>query len=111
MSLSHESLKDRFEMSMEPTGERDSDTYSKKMNEAKDELGQLQNELNNVMVRFVLRALRVYQSTRPEPLRPNEIALLVRNEINNVVSDLSQQPNLDAIAKMAKEEWAKQQNK
>ncbi len=96
-------------MSMEPTGERDSVAYSKKMNEAKDELTLLQDELNNVMVKFVLRALRVYQSTRPEPLRPSEIALLVNNELKNVLLDLQAQPNLDALAKMAKEQWAKQQ--
>jgi hypothetical protein len=96
-------------MGMEPTGKRDSITYSKKMVEAKDELTLLQDELNTVMVKFVLRALRVYQSTRPEPLRTGEIALLVKNEINNAVADLSAQPNLEALAKMAKEEWAKQQ--
>jgi asparagine synthetase A len=89
-------------------GKWDSTTYSKKMKDGKDELTDLQNQLNQVMVNFVLRALHIYQSTRPEPLRPNEIALLVRNELNNVVSDLSAQPNLDAIAKIAKEEWQKQ---
>ena len=99
-------LKDRLEM--EPTGKRDSNSYSKKMTESKDELTELQDELNNLIVRFVLRALRVYQSTRPEPLRVNEIALLVRNEINNVLADLSAQPNIDAINKMAKEAWAKE---
>lgn len=95
-------------MSMEPTGERDSIAYSKKMVESKDELTQLQEELNNVIVRFVLRALRIYQSTRSEPLRVNEIALLVRNEIKNVLTDLNDQTNTDAIAKMAKETWAKE---
>jgi hypothetical protein len=95
-------------MSMEPTGERDSIAYSKKMVESKDELTQLQEELNNVIVRFVLRALGIYQSTRPEPLRVNEIALLVRNEIKNVLTDLNDQTNTDAIAKMAKEAWAKE---
>jgi hypothetical protein len=86
---------------MEPTGKRDSDAYSKKMTQSKDELTVLQEELNNVIVRFVLRALRIYQSTRPEPLRVNEIALLVRNEITD-------QTNADAIAKLAKEAWAKE---
>jgi hypothetical protein len=93
---------------MEPTGKRDSDSYSKKMTESKDELTLLQDELNNVIVRFVLRALRVYQSTRPEPLRVNEIALLVRNEINNTIGDLTAQTNIDAINKLAKETWAKE---
>ncbi len=98
-------------MSMEPTGERDSIAYSKQMSEAKDELTLLQEELNNVMVKFVLRALRVYQSTRPEPLRVNEIALLVRNEIKNVLTDLNDQISTDNIAKLAKEAWAKEQKK
>ena len=95
-------------MSMEPTGERDSDAYSKKMVEAKDELGQLQAELNNVLVKFCLRALRVFQSTRPEPLRPGEIALIVNNElVKGVLYDLNLQPSIDAIAKAAKEAMGK----
>jgi hypothetical protein len=93
---------------MEPTGKRDSDAYSKKMTESKDELTELQDELNNIIVRFVLRALRIYQSTRPEPLRVNEISLLVRNEINNVLADLNALPNAEALAKLAKEAWAKE---
>jgi hypothetical protein len=95
-------------MGMEPTGKRDSDAYSKKMTASKDELNLLQEELNNVIVRFVLRALRIYQSTRPEPLRVNEIALLVRNEIKNVLIDLNDQSSTDALAKLAKEAWAKE---
>jgi hypothetical protein len=95
-------------LKMEPTGKRDSFAYSKKMTEAKDELTVLQEELNNVIVRFVLRALRVYQSTRPEPLRVNEVALLVRNEIKNVLQDLTDQTNTDNLAKLAKEAWAKE---
>jgi hypothetical protein len=99
-------LKERLKM--EPTGKRDSVAYSKKMTESKDELTVLQEELNNLIVRFVLRALRIYQSTRPEPLRVNEIALLVRNEIKNVLTDLNDQTNTDALAKLAKETWAKE---
>ena len=99
-------LKDRLKM--EPTGKRDSIAYSKKMTESKDELTVLQEELNNLIVRFVLRALRIYQSTRPEPLRVNEIALLVRNEIKNVLTDLNDLTNTDALAKLAKEAWAKE---
>ena len=108
----HDSLKVRCKMGMEPTGERDSDAYSKKMVEAKDELAQLQAELNNVLVKLCLRALRVFQSTRPEPLRPGEIALIVNNElVKGVLYDLNTQPSIDAIAKAAKEEWAKESAK
>jgi muramidase (phage lysozyme) len=87
----------------------DSNGFSKLMKNSKNELSELQNELQDIMVRFCMRALRVYQSTRPEPLRPGEIALLIRNELNNVIADLTAQPNLDNITKLVKEEWAKQQ--
>jgi len=86
----------------------DSKNFSKLMKNSKNELVDLQNELQNVMVKFCLRALRVYQSTRPEPLRPNEISLLIRNELSNVIADLTAQQNLDSITKLVKEEWAKE---
>jgi hypothetical protein len=94
---------------MSEDGKWDSASYSQKMKEGQNELFELQNQLNDVMVKFVLRALRVYQSTRPEPLRPGEVALLVNNELKNVLYDLQAQPNLDALAKAAKEAWAKEQ--
>ncbi|MCW4004121.1 MAG: hypothetical protein NWE95_09455 [Candidatus Bathyarchaeota archaeon] len=94
---------------MSEEGKWDSASYSQKMKEGQNELFDLQNQLNDVMVKFVLRALRVYQSTRPEPLRPGEVALLVNNELKNVLYDLQAQPNLDALAKAAKEAWAKEQ--
>jgi muramidase (phage lysozyme) len=94
---------------MAEEGKWDSKGFDKLMKNSKNELSELQNELQDVMVRFCMRALRVYQSTRPEPLRPGEIALLIRNELNNVIADLTAQPNLDNITKLVKEEWAKQQ--
>jgi hypothetical protein len=94
---------------MAEEGNWDSKGFSKKMKESKNELTELQEELNNIMVRFCMRALRVYQSTRPEPLRPGEMALLIRNELNNVIADLTAQPNLDGITKLVKEDWAKEQ--
>ncbi|MDR0373336.1 MAG: hypothetical protein LBI79_07270 [Nitrososphaerota archaeon] len=94
---------------MASEGNWDSTTYSQKMKDGQNELFELQTQLNDVMVKFVLRALRVYQSTRPEPLRPGEIALLVNNELKNVLYDLQAQPNLDALSKAAKDAWAKEQ--
>ena len=94
---------------MEEKGNWDSKGFSKQMKESKDELGDLRKELNNIMVRFCLRALRVYQSTRPEPLRTGEIALLIKNELNWVIGDLTAQTNLDNITALVKEEWAKEQ--
>jgi len=94
---------------MASEGNWDSTNYSQKMKDGQNELFELQNQLNDVMVKFILRALRVYQSTRPEPLRPGEIALLVNNELKNVLYDLQAQPNLDSLAKAAKEAWIKEQ--
>jgi hypothetical protein len=93
---------------MTEQGKWDSTGFDKLMKDSKTELLDLQNQLNDLMVKFCLRALRIYQATRPEPLRPNEVALLVKNELNNAVLDLSAQANLDNIMKLAKEEWLKQ---
>jgi len=99
-------------MSMEPTGERDSDAYSKKMVQAKDELSQLQAELNNVLVKFCLRALRLLLGPFFYSLRPGEIALIINNElVKGVLYELNLQPSIDEIAKTAKEAWAKEQIK
>ena len=87
----------------------DSDSFDKQMKNSKNELSDLQNQQQNLMMKFCLRALRVYQATRPEPLRPNEVSLLIKNELNNVIADLTAQSNLDNIAKLVKEEWTKQQ--
>jgi hypothetical protein len=63
--------------------------------------------LQDLMVKFCLRALRVYQATRPEPLRPGEVSLLSKNELNNAIADLTAQANIDDIMKLVKEEWTK----
>jgi hypothetical protein len=86
----------------------DSTDYDKFLKESKNELVTLQKQLNDLMVKFILRALRIYQATRPEPLRPNEITLLVRNELNNAVGDLTEPQNMDNIKELAKQEWLKQ---
>lgn len=93
---------------MATEGKWDSANFAQKMKDSKNELTDLQKHLNELMVQFAMRALRVYQATRPEPLRQGEIAMLIRNELNNAISDLTAQPNIDAITKMAKDEWAKQ---
>ena len=93
---------------MTKDGTWDSTGFSKLMKDSKTELLDLQNQLNDLMVKFCTRALRIYQATRPEPLRPNEVALLVKNELNNAVADLTTQVTMDNIMKLAKEEWIKQ---
>ncbi|MGD0406844.1 MAG: hypothetical protein ABSB10_09380 [Candidatus Bathyarchaeia archaeon] len=90
-------------------GKWDSTGFDQLMKDSKNELLDLQNQLQNLMVKFCLRALRVYQATRPEPLRPNEVSLLTKNELNNAIADLTAQTSMDNIVKLVREEWAKQQ--
>ena len=94
---------------MTEEGKWDSTGFDLLMKDSKNELVDLQNQLQNLMVKFCLRALRVYQATRPEPLRPNEVSLLTKNELNNAITDLAAQISMDSIVKLVKEEWTKQQ--
>jgi len=93
---------------MTKEGKWDSAAFDHLMKDSKNELVDLQNHLQALMVSFCLRALRVYQATRPEPLRPNEVSLLTKNELNNAIADLTAQENKDNIMKLVKEEWAKE---
>jgi len=78
------------------------------MKESHAELLNLRIELQSLMVRFGLRALKAYQVARNEPLRSNEIASLIKYEIENVIHDVSEPESKEAIIKQAKKEWKKQ---
>jgi len=103
----HDTLKDRCKMA-EKEGNWDNTGFDQLMKDSKDELELLRKQQTDLMVKYCLRALRIYQAAKPEPLKPTEIAYLTKNELNNVISDLTQQPNLDNIAKLVREEWLKQ---
>ena len=84
------------------------ENFDQLMKESHAELLNLRIELQNLMVKFGLRALKTYQAARNEPLRPTEIASLVKYEIENAIHDVSEQSSKDAIIKQAKIEWEKQ---
>ena len=81
------------------------------MNESKNELEILRLQLNDLMVKFGLRALRTYQTGKNFPLKSMEIRSLVKYELDNVAADLSQQANIEMIIKKTEFEWQKQQEK
>jgi hypothetical protein len=96
---------------MEMADERkpwDQESFDQKMKESLDELSSLRAELQSLLVKFGLRALKTYQAARNFPLRPNEIASLVKYEIENATHDVMEQESKDAIIKQAKIEWEKQ---
>ena len=63
------------------------------------------------MVKFGLRALRLYQTGKNYPLKPMEIKSLVKYELDNVIVDVSQPDNIESVIKKTALEWEKQQEK
>jgi ElaB/YqjD/DUF883 family membrane-anchored ribosome-binding protein len=85
----------------------DQDTFDQKMKDSLNELSSLRTELQNLLVKFGLRALKQYQAARNYPLRANEIARLVKYEIDNAIMDVSEKESKDAIIKQTQTEWQK----
>jgi ABC-type Zn uptake system ZnuABC Zn-binding protein ZnuA len=85
----------------------DQESFDQKMKESLDELSSLRMELQNLLVKFGLRALKTYQAARNYPLRANEIARLVKYEIENAIQDVSEQNSKDTIIKQTRIAWEK----
>ena len=81
------------------------------MSKSKNELETLRAELNDLMVKFGLRALRLYQTGKNFPLKPTEIKSLVKYELDNMIADVAQPDNIEAIIKKTALEWEKQHQK
>ena len=64
----------------------DQENFDQKMKESLNELSNLRVELQNLLVKFGLRALKTYQAARNYPLSANEIDRLVKYEIYPVLS-------------------------
>ena len=86
-----------------------SENFDQLMKESRDELVDLRMQLQSLMVKFGLRALKTYQAARNDPLRPIEVASLVKYELENVIVDLSEPNSIDSIIKQTKLEWEKLQ--
>lgn len=86
----------------------DQENFDEKMKESLAELSSLRMELQNLLVKFGLRALKTYQAARNYPLRDNEIVRLVNYEIENAIHDVSEPDSKDAIIKQTKLEWENQ---
>jgi len=87
----------------------DQGSFDQKMKESQAELADLRMQLQNLLVKFGLRAVKTYQAARTEPLRSAEIERLVKYELDNVLIDLSAKNALDPIVKQARLEWEKEQ--
>jgi hypothetical protein len=86
-------------------------SFDEAMSKSKGELEALRAELNDLMVKFGLRALRTYQTGKNFPLKPMEIKSLVKYELDNVIADVAQPDNIEAVIKKTALEWEKQHQK
>jgi|SRR3990172_6899274 len=87
----------------------DQGSFDQKMKDSQAELADLRMQLQNLLVKFGLRAVKTYQAARAEPLRSTEIERLVKYELDNVIIDLSAKDALNPIVKQVRVEWEKQQ--
>jgi hypothetical protein len=91
------------------TDPQKSKAYAKSMTDSAKELETLRTELQNLMVRFGVRALKLYQTGTPEPLQPQQMSYLIKYELTNAIADLQEPKTMEAIINQTKEEYNKQQ--
>ena len=84
------------------------EAFNQTMKESKSELEELKTQLQNLMVKFGMRALKTYQAARTEPLRPTEVKSLVKYEVDSAIIDLSDPKSINVIIEQARIEWEKQ---
>jgi hypothetical protein len=85
--------------------------YAQAMKESHSELEALRLELQNLMVKFGLRALKLYQTGTDVPLKPTEMSYLIKYELDNAIHDLAEEKSIEAIIKQTKIEWEKEKPK
>lgn len=84
------------------------DEFNNLMKQSKDRLGLLRIELQNLMVKFGLRALTLYQAARKESLRSNEMNSIIKYELTSAIRDFAEPENLEKVIEQTKVEWKKQ---
>lgn len=91
------------------TDPQKSKEYSQTMVNSANELEVLRTELQNLMVKFGLRALKLYQTGTKVPLQPGQMAYLIKYELTNALADIQEKQAMDAIIEQTKKEWQKLQ--
>ena len=91
------------------TDPQKSKEYAQTMTSSANELETLRAELNGLMVKFGLRALKLYQTGTNVPLQSGQMAYLIKYELTNALADIQEKPTMDKIIEQTKAEWAKLQ--
>ncbi len=91
------------------TDPKKSKEYAQTMTNSFNELESLRTELQNLLVKFGLRALKLYQTGTNVPLQSGQMSYLIKYELTNAIADLQEAKIQEAIINQTKEEWKKQQ--
>ncbi len=91
----------------EGNGMSNADEFNNLMKQSKDQLGLLRIELENLMIKFGLRSLTLYQAARKEPLRPNEMNSIIKYELTSAMKDFAEIDNMEKVIEVTKTEWKK----
>jgi len=91
----------------EGVGMSNSNEFDNLMKQSKDQLSILRIELQNLMIKFGLRSLTLYQAARKEPLRPNEMNSIIKYELTSAIRDFSEADNLEKVVELTKKKWKK----
>lgn len=91
----------------EGVGMSNSNEFDNLMKQSKDQLSILRIELQNLMIKFGLRSLTLYQAARKEPLRANEMNSIIKYELTSAIRDFSEADNLEKVVDLTKKEWKK----
>ena len=95
----------------EGNGMSNADEFNNLMKQSKDQLGLLRIELENLMIKFGLRSLTLYQAARKEPLRPNEMNSIIKYELTSAMKDFAEIDNMKKVIEVTKTEWKKLKTK
>jgi hypothetical protein len=93
------------------TDPQKSKAYAQSMTDSAKELETLRAELQSLMVKFGVRALKLYQTGTPEALQSQQMSYLIKYELTNAIADLQEPKTMEAIINQTKEEYNKQQQK
>jgi hypothetical protein len=91
------------------TDPQKSKEYAQTMTNSANELENLRTELQSLLVRFGLRALKLYQTGTPEPLMPSQMNYLIKYELTNAIADMQEPQTMEKIINATKDEWKNQQ--
>jgi hypothetical protein len=78
------------------TDPKKSQAYAQTMSTSANELETLRAELNSLLVKFGLRALKLYQTGTNVPLQPGQMSYLIKYELTNAIADLQEKQAMDA---------------